>query len=70
MMIGTMLRDSITNIAEREGQTLPKKMATDLDMRAGGATDQERYVARDQCGWASINGQSGEMTSKGFVSHE
>lgn len=28
--------------------------------------DQLRYVARDACGWVSVNGKSGLMTTEGF----
>jgi len=34
--------------------------------RVAGARDQARYAAREWCGWASVNGVRGEMTSEGF----
>lgn len=32
-----------------------------------GEENQPRYVARQWCGWAKVNGLRGEMTSKGFI---
>lgn len=31
-----------------------------------GRQDQTRYVAREWCGWASVNGNRGTMTDTGF----
>jgi len=33
---------------------------------SGGLTDQQRYVARDWCGWAIVNGEKMERDSDGF----
>lgn len=34
--------------------------------KLAGGNDQARYVARNGCGWARVNGQRGNMTSEGF----
>lgn len=34
--------------------------------KLAGGNDQARYVARNGCGWASVKGQRGDMTSEGF----
>ncbi|MDO8451267.1 MAG: hypothetical protein Q7S76_00170 [bacterium] len=35
--------------------------------RTVNANEQARYAAREFCGWASVNGVRGDMTSEGFT---
>ncbi|MCL5409494.1 MAG: hypothetical protein M1607_01380 [Patescibacteria group bacterium] len=39
-----------------------------LPCRLVGLDDQTRYVARQWCGWASSQGQNGQMSYEGFKS--
>ena len=48
-------------------QQLDPPLKDGVDQRAAGYTDQQRYVLRQWCGWASVDGKRGDMTPEGFV---
>jgi hypothetical protein len=66
-VIGGMLKDAVEHAAESQGIELGDGAKRDLAQRSAGYTDQERYVDRNSCGWASVDGLKGEMTKEGFL---
>ena len=69
-MLQRMFKNEVLGAALFQGVDISPEMVADLDGRVKGWTDQQRYVARKWCGWASVGGENGNMTDDGFQSQE